>query len=51
MTVVQIVDVTVVLHGGVSAAEAVDMLMSLMNCMFGHSVHSSKLATIGASLA
>ena len=51
MAVVQIVDVTVVLDGGVSAAGAVDMLMGLMDYMFGHAVHSLDFPTTCASLA
>lgn len=51
VAVVQIVDVTVVFDGSVPAAGAVDMLVVLMDYMFGHDLHSLDLPTIGASLA
>lgn len=51
VAVVQIVDVAVVFDGGVSAAGAVDMLMGLMDYMFGHRIHSLDFPTTCASLA
>ena len=51
VAVVQIVDVTVVFDGGVSAAGAVDMLMGMMDYVFGHDVHSLDFPTTCASPA
>lgn len=51
VAVVQVVDVTVMFDGAVSAAGAVDMLMSLMDCMFGHDLHSLDFPITRASLA
>lgn len=51
VAVVQIVDVTVVFDGGVSAAGAVDMLMGMMDYVFGHDSHSLDFPTTCASPA
>lgn len=51
VAVVQIVDVTVVFDGGVSAAGAVDMLMGMMDYVFGHDVYSFDFPTTCASPA
>jgi hypothetical protein len=51
VAVVQIVDVTVVLDSGVSAAGTVDMLMGLMDFVFGHDVYSLDFPTTWVSLA
>ncbi len=51
VAVVQIVDVAVVFDGSVAAAGAVDMLVILMDYMFGHDFYSLDLPTTCASLA
>ena len=51
VAVVQIVDVAVVFDGSVPAAGAVDMLVILMDYMFGHDLHSLDFPTTCASLA